>query len=183
MKYLKTKNISKYSISDDALIYKPSGRFVMDATGAVRLPKGTTVERPDVNAPVHNQPYGYIRYNTTTNSVEAYVYDSQAGVGVWEIIRSSSARSVIKQTLGPGDGVETAFGPLVKKPANTGLTSAGPGAKYDYPIIVLVENVFQISEDNYTIDFDYNGTGEAWIIFNSFVDVGKNITVYFNFGD
>ena len=179
MKYLKTKNISKFSISDDAFIYKPSGRFVMDGTGAVRLPKGTTAERPDVDAPVSNNPYGYVRYNTETDSLEAYVKNPVTSLGEWETIKAPSTKSIIKQTLGPGDDVETDFGPLNLNPANTNLVSAGSGAVYDYPILVLVENVVQISEENYNIDFDYLGSGDAWLIFTSPVPLGKNITIYF----
>jgi hypothetical protein len=184
MKYLKTKNISKYSISDDALIYKPSGRYVMDGTGALRIPAGSTAERPDVDAGVTNDPYGYTRYNRTTNSIEAYIYDAEADIGVWETIKASGARSIIKQTLGPGDAIETDFGPLNVTPANSGLAPTGDiGTIYDYPIIVLVENVIQISEENYNLDFNYSGSGECWIIFTSPVDLGKNITIYYGYGD
>lgn len=179
MKYLKTKNISKFSISDDAFIYKPSGRFVMDGTGAVRLPKGTTVERPDVDAPVSNNPYGYVRYNTETDSLEAYVKNPVTSLGEWQVVKAPGSRAIIKQTLGPGDDIETNFGPLTLPPADTALASAGSGAVYDYPILVLVENVAQISEDNYDIDFDYLGSGDAWLIFTSPVPLGKNITIYF----
>ena len=47
MKFLKTKNISKFSISDNTLIAYPSGvtgkysRVIIDATGGLMLPKGT----------------------------------------------------------------------------------------------------------------------------------------------
>lgn len=183
MKFLKSKNISKYSISDDALLYRPSGRYVMDGVGALRLPKGATSQRPDVAAGVHNDPYGYIRYNTTTDSLEAYLLNPETTLGEWVVIRAPSSRTIIKQTLGPGDDVETDFGPLTLPPANSGLASAGSGAVYDYPIIVLVENVVQISQDNYTIDFDYLSSGDAYIIFDSPVPLGKNVTVYFGFGD
>lgn len=183
MKYLKTKNISKFSISDDALIYKPSGRYVMDGVGALRIPAGSTAERPDVNADVHNDPYGYLRYNRTTNTIEAYIYNAQSGIGVWETIKAPGERAIVKQTLGPGNGVDTDFGPLTIKPSNSGLASAGSGAVYDYPIIVLVENVPQISNENYTLDFDYMGTGQVWIKFNTFVDTGKYITVYHGYGN
>jgi len=184
MKYLKTKNISKFSISDDALLYKPSGRYVMDGIGALRIPAGTTGQRPDVVAGVHNDPYGYLRYNKTTNAIEAFIYNEENLQGEWETIKSSSSRSIVKQTLGPGDGAETDFGPLTVPVTDSGLTSTGElGSVYDYPILVLVENVPQISGDNYLLDFDYSGTGETWIIFNSFVDAGKNITVYYGLGN
>ncbi len=183
MKYLKTKNISKFSISDDAFIYKPSGRFVMDGSGAVRLPKGSTAERPDVDAPVSNNPYGYVRYNSQTDEIEAYVKNPVTSLGEWQTIKAPASRAIIKQTLGPGDDVETDFGPLTLSPADTSLASAGTGAVYDYPILVVVENVVQISEENYNIDFDYLGSGDAYLIFASPVPLGKNITIYYGFGN
>jgi hypothetical protein len=184
MKYLKTKNISKFSISDDSFVATSSGRYVMDGTGAVRIPKGTALQRPDVAAGVHNEPYGYLRYNTDTNSIEAYIYNTETLVGEWETIKASSSRSIVKQTLGPGDATETDFGPLTFPVADSGLTTTGELATvYDYPIVVLVENVIQISDDNYTMDFDYNGSGETWIIFASAVDLGKNITIYYGLGN
>ena len=47
MKFLKTKNISKFSINDQALIHYPAGngpgnRVVINAKGGLMLPKGTT---------------------------------------------------------------------------------------------------------------------------------------------
>lgn len=184
MKYLKTKNISKFSISDDRFIATPSGRYVMDGTGAVRLPAGTTAQQPDVAAVVHNDPYGYIRYNKTTNAIEAYIYNAETLVGEWETIKASSSRSIAKQTLGPGDGVETDFGPLTFPVADSGLTTTGELATvYDYPIVVYVDTVIQISDTHYSIDFDYNGSGETWIIFASFVPASQNITIYYGLGN
>jgi len=139
MKYLKTKNISKFSISDDALVAKPSGRYVMDGIGALRLPKGTAAQRPDVVVGVHNGPNGYIRYNTDNDSVEAYIG------GYWQIVRAPSSTAITKQTFGPGNGVETVFGPLTTVPAGTGYRANVNN------IIVLVENVMQISTTNFSV--------------------------------
>ena len=77
MKFLKTKNISKFSINDRTLISYPDGngpgnRLVVNAKGGMMLPKGTTAERPQLTGV--RQPTdanGTIRYNTTTNSIEA----------------------------------------------------------------------------------------------------------------
>jgi hypothetical protein len=65
MKFLKQKNISKFSISDNTLIANHYGRAVMDLTGGLRIPKGTTAQRPQLsNVRTPNGPNGYIRYNT-----------------------------------------------------------------------------------------------------------------------
>ena len=99
MKFLKQKSISQYSAADDALMVydnRPSdntssgGRAVMDLSGGLRLPKGTTNQRPqgtkagdNTNVRIANSHNGYIRYNTTTNAVEAYID------GIWEVVKKS----------------------------------------------------------------------------------------------
>jgi hypothetical protein len=171
MKFLKTKNISKFSINDRTLIAYPdangpASRVVMNAHGGLMLPKGTTSERPQLTGV--RQPTdanGTIRYNTSTNSIEAYVG------GAWEVVRAPGPTSITKQTLGPGNEIETRFGPLTLVPAA------------DDNIIVLVENVMQISVTNYTILYNYLGSGNSYIEFTSAVPLGKYVTVYFGFAN
>lgn len=144
MKYLKTKNISKWSTSDRTLIVYPDGvgpgnRVVFNAKGGMMLPKGTTSERPQLTTV--RQPTdanGTIRYNTSLNSVEAYVG------GSWVTVASALSAAITKQTIGPGDGIETKFGPLNATFAPSYAASADN-------IIVLVENVMQISTTNFSI--------------------------------
>jgi hypothetical protein len=187
MKFLKQKNISKFGLIDNALaVYDTrrtdivtatdlgetagtnlsGGRAVMDISGGLRLPKGTTDQRPrttGISTP--NDGNGYIRYNTTTKSIEALIDN------VWEVVRAPGAATVTKQTLGPGDYVQTIFGPLSKIPAA------------EDNIIVLVENVFQISDTNYNLLYNYLGSGDCYIEFTEAVPLDKNITIYFGFSD
>jgi hypothetical protein len=166
MKFLKTKNISKFSINDRSLISYPNGngpgnRVVINAKGGMMLPKGTTAERPQLSSV--RQPTdanGTIRYNTSTNSIEAYVG------GAWEVVRAPGASSITKQTLGPGDGTAVTFGTLTLTPSSADN------------IIVLVENVMQISTTNYTLT-----SGNTNITFTSPVPSGKYITIYFGFAN
>lgn len=166
MKFLKTKNISKFSINDRSLIAYPNGngpgnRVVINAKGGMMLPKGTTAERPQLTSV--RQPTdanGTIRYNTTTSSIEAYVG------GAWEVVRAPGASSITKQTLGPGNDVLVSFGPLTLTPSSADN------------IIVLVENVMQISTTNYTLT-----SGNTVITFTSPVPSGKYVTVYFGFAN
>ena len=166
MKFLKTKNISKFSINDRTLIAYPSvdtgkgNRIVMNATGGLMLPKGTTAQQPQltgVRQPIDAN--GTIRYNTDTSSIEAYVG------GAWEVVRAPGSATITKQTLGPGNSVDTDFY------FTSGFTT--PNANN---IIVLVENVMQISDTNFTLLGGYNG-----LHFLSPVPAGKYITVYFGF--
>jgi hypothetical protein len=166
MKFLKTKNISKFSINDRSLISYPNGngpgnRVVINAKGGMMLPKGTTAERPQLSSV--RQPTdanGTIRYNTSTSSIEAYVG------GAWEVVRAPGASSITKQTLGPGDGTAVTFGTLTLTPSSADN------------IIVLVENVMQISTTNYSLT-----SSNTNITFTSPVPLGKYITIYFGFAN
>ena len=139
MKFLKQKNISRFSISDNTLFANHYGRAVMDLTGGLRIPKGTTAERPQLsNVRTPNGPNGYIRYNTTTNAVEAYIN------GVWEVVRASGA-TAIQVSRFAGTGTETTFGPL-NSAYVTNYTAS------DYNVMVLIDTVMQIgAKVNYTI--------------------------------
>lgn len=169
MKFLKQKNISRFSISDNTFFTNHYGRAVMDLTGGLRLPKGTTAQRPqgtvpgDADVRTPNGPNGYMRYNTDTNSVEAYI------AGNWQVVTAPSASTISKQTLGPGDYATTIFGPLDQEPTQ------------DEGILVFVENVFQINDTNFTVLYNYLGSGDAYLQFNSPVPLDKYITIYFGF--
>ena len=165
MKFLKQKNISKYSVTDQTLFTNHFGRAVMGLTGGLRLPQGTTAQRPNtsgVRYPGDASEFadGTIRYNLDTNSLEALI------AGVWEVVRAPGATTITKQTLGPGNDIDVNFGPLT-------LTPSSPDN-----IIVLVENVMQISTTNYTLT-----SGNTVITFTSPVPLGKYVTVYFGFAN
>ena len=165
MKFLKQKNISKYSITDQTLFTNHYGRAVMGLTGGLRLPQGTTAQRPQtsgVRYPGDSSEFadGTIRYNIDTNTLEALI------AGVWEVVRAPGATTITKQTLGPGNNVDVSFGPLTLTPSSADN------------IIVLVENVMQISTTNYTLT-----SSNTVITFTSPVPLGKYVTVYFGFAN
>jgi hypothetical protein len=156
MRFLKQKSISQYSAADDALMVydnRPSdntssgGRAVMDLSGGLRLPKGTTNQRPqgtkagdNTNVRIANSHNGYIRYNTTTNSIEAYID------GIWEVVKKAGA-TAIQVSRFAANGTETTFGPLsTNSDYRTSYTNS------DYNLMVLVDNVIQIGATiNYTV--------------------------------
>lgn len=156
MRFLKQKTLSQYSAADDALmIYdnrdiathtQNGGRAIMDITGALRLPKGTTDQRPKLTGVrTPNGPNGYIRYNTTTNAVEAYIN------GVWEVVRASGA-TAIQVSRFAANGTETTFGPL-----SASYTSSYTAS--DYNILVLIDNVIQIGRTiNYVVTLRQSGS-------------------------
>jgi len=166
MRFLKQKTLSKYSPSDQTLFANHYGRAVMEITGGLRLPKGTTAQRPQLSGVrTTGGANGFMRYNTSTNSIEAYVD------GVWEVVRAPGATAITKQTLGPGNEVETTFGPLTKIPNS------------ENNILVFVENVFQISDTNYNLVDNYLGSGNTYIVFTSSVPLDKYITIYYGYAD
>lgn len=180
MRFLKNQNINRFTINDQTLMTNPFGKAVMGITGGLRLPQGTTAERPDpargrwpgITTTQTNLQYadGTIRYNTTVDPLTSKAIGLECLIeGVWEVVRGPGSTTIYKQTLGPGDAVTTDFGPLDRDPVA------------DDNIIVLVENVMQISVTNFTIDYNYGGSGDQWIIFESPPPIGKYITVYFGY--
>ena len=155
MRYLKRKTLSSYSANDDSLIVydtrttdhtQNGSRAVMDLTGGLRLPKGTTSQRPNLSTvETANGPNGYIRYNTTTDSVEGYVGSA------WEVIRAPGA-SAIQVSRFAANGTETTFGHL-----SSSYTSSYTAS--DYNIMVLVDNVIQIGRTvNYEVTLRQSGS-------------------------
>jgi hypothetical protein len=185
MKYLKTKNISKFSIKDNTYIQNTYGRITIDSDNSIRLPKGTTAQRPDT-VTISNLS-GAIRYNTTISSIEAYI--GFPGNESWEIVKAPSSTAISRSNLGPGDAVERFFGPLNSTFTNS-FTASGDN------IIVLVENVFQIWVTNFNIVQNPAGTPDAafyegaptyptgyYLEFNDPVPIGKMVTVYYGFSN
>lgn len=176
MKFLKQQNLSKFSIRDQVLFANQYGRAVMDLTGGLRLPQGSTAQRPqltNVRIPGGvNGPNGFIRYNTDIDSVTQEQIGLEAYInGIWEIVRAPGTTNIFKQTLGPGDYIETIFGPLARIPSSADN------------ILVLVENVFQISVTNFNVLYNYQGSGDAYLEFAEPIPLDKNVTVYFGFSD
>lgn len=150
MRFLKNQTLSRYGLTENSfrIFERPAGhtnqgsRAVMDLTGALRLPKGTSDQRPSLaGVATPEGANGYIRYNTSIDSVTGQQIGIEAYVnGVWEVVRAPGTTTITKQTLGPGDYVNDVFGPLIIVPSSADN------------IIVLVENVFQISTTNFTLD-------------------------------
>jgi len=150
MKFLKTQNTSRFLLKDNVFKGNPYGRYTMDGTGGLRLPKGTTAERPQLSSvEMPNGANGMIRYNTTTNSLECFI------AGYWEVIGSPAATAITRETYGPGDYTEIYFGPLPASYEGEFLPSAGGNLNN---IIVLVENVWQIATTNFTLVQNPAGT-------------------------
>lgn len=138
MKYLKTKNISKFSISDRTFIANTYGRITTNSKNSLQIPAGSTAERPQSSLATN----GMMRLNTTTGRFEMYQAND------WRDIKFKSPSQVTYQTFGPGNNIEISFGPLNPAPPATiedGLPWTGA------QLMVYAENVFQLFGSNYTI--------------------------------
>jgi hypothetical protein len=143
MKFLKTKNISKFSVSDRTLIVNPYGRIVTNSKNSLQIPVGNDDQRPQDSLATEGQ----MRINTQVLGVgygEFEVYQA----GAWRNVKFKVPSAVTYSTPGIGDGVETLFGPLSPTPPAS-IENGAPwtGAQ----LMVYVENVFQLFGSNYTI--------------------------------
>jgi hypothetical protein len=156
----------------------------MDGVGGLRLPKGTTAQQPNLSGvEMPNGANGMLRYNTTTDELECYI------AGFWETVKGSAINTIIQSGLGPGDFVETKFGPLNTAYAPDYLANANN-------IIVLVENVWQIAGTNFTIVTNPAGLSSPtgylggiaypagnYLSFSDAVPIGKTVTVYYGYAN
>lgn len=178
MKFLKSQNLSRYGLVDNALRVNPYGRYLMDGTGGLRLPKGSTLQRPQLSGvSTPNGANGYIRYNTDIDPVTLQQIGLEVYInGVWEIIRAPGAATITKEEFGPGDYVDDVFGPLSIVPATADT------------ILVLVENVFQISTRNFLLEQNTTaGTGAdiastAMIALTSYVILESGTSLFTSVG-
>ena len=144
MRLLKAQNTNLRNIYGKGVKYDTDDQVILDSTNAVFVPKGTTAQRPT------NPQNGHIRYNTTDNRFEAYE------AGQWDGIKSAAPSTyapITQQNLGNGDATITLFGPL-----NSG-DPFYPVPTAAVNVLVLVENVFQISTTNYTLVQNPSSTG------------------------
>jgi hypothetical protein len=172
MRLLKAQNTNLRNIKGKGVKYDVNDQVILDSTNCVLVPKGTLAQRP--TSPVN----GHVRYNTDDNEFEVYQN------GAWRELRYKEPGTITQQNLGNGDATETVFGPL-----NSGDTDFPiPAAAQN--VLVLIENVFQISTTNYTLEQSVAGnlTGpnapyaDGWYIkFTSAPPLAKPITVLHNF--
>ena len=164
MRLIKAQSTNVRNIKGKGVKYDIHDIIKFESEKAVLVPAGSTVTRPIFPA------NGMLRYNTDTNNFEAY-----AG-GVWARLKRAQPNDIVQQNLGVGDASEVDFGPL-----NSGdIDNIAPVAAEN--VIVLVENVFQISSTNYTLVQNPAGKAAGYYIrFGSAPPVGKPVTVLHNF--
>ena len=165
MKFLKKLQLAKKNLTDDRIAVDANSLVYFESTNAIKLPIGTTNQQPGQSGNTITSPAnGMVRYNSSTNQLEAYQNSA------WRNVRFKEATTITQQSAGTGDGTETKFGPL----------SPIPTAAQN--VLVLVENVMQIATTNYTLVQNPGGYAAGWYIsFTSAVPLGKPVTVLHGF--
>jgi hypothetical protein len=175
MRLIKAQTTNLRSIAGRGVKYDINDQVILESTNTVLVPKGTVGERPT------SPNNGHLRYNTTDDQFEAYQN------GAWRELRFKEPNQdpgITQQNLGNGDATETVFGPLASGDADYPVPAAAQN------VLVLVENVFQISTTNYTLEQSVSGSlagpnspyADGWyIVFTSAPDLDKPITVLHNF--
>jgi len=158
MKYLKTKNISKHSISDRSFIVEqPSGKITTNSRDSIKIPTGDITLRS--SAPEQ----GMIRFTTSDTAehqdvnIDTFFGNRPIGIevyfdGSWRPMRLQGPATITKFNAGAGSW-DAIFQP------NESLSVYFPEGGEPLPIvplsadniIVLVENVFQISGTNFEL--------------------------------
>lgn len=177
MRLIKAQNTNLRNIYGKGVKYDVDDQVIVDSTNVMLVPKGTEAQRPT------SPNNGHIRYNTDDDQFEAYQN------GAWRELRFKEPNQdpgITQQNLGNGDATETVFGPLNSGDADYPVPAAAQN------VLVLVENVFQVSGTNYTLE-QSDGTNvpsvgpnppyaAGWyIVFSSAPDLAKPITVLHNF--
>jgi hypothetical protein len=165
MKFLKKLQLAKKNLTDDRIAVDANSLVYFESTNAMKLPIGTTNQQPGQSENTVTSPAnGMVRYNSSTNQLEAYQNSA------WRNVRFKEATTITQQSAGTGDGAETKFGPL----------SPIPTAAQN--VLVLVENVMQVATTNYTLVQNPGGYAAGWYIsFTSAVPLGKPVTVLHGF--
>lgn len=171
MKFLKKSQINFRNVKDDSIAIQITGEVTMDTTDALLLPKGTTAQKPGGASSINTPKRGHIRFNLDTNEVEVYQGESDISA-TWRSLRYKESTQIVQQDLGAGNEEEYIFGPLNPAPPTSDLVdskSTWSGSN----LLVLVENVIQLNNVNFTIVQNPCNVSSTIISFN---ELTKKIT-------
>jgi hypothetical protein len=168
MRYLRKQVLNRRAPWDQRLSVDINNAVVMTTTNNVTLPTGTTAQRPV--SPVN----GMMRYNTdAATGGEIEVYQS----GTWRSLRFKEATQITQQSLGAGDGNNLYFGPLSPAPPSTVQSNTTWGAQN---ILVIIENVIQVSNTNFSVVQNPTVPTETYTPTTSYAATTGSTTLYFN---
>jgi hypothetical protein len=160
MRFLKRQTINRRQLKDTTVYSDVSDANVFinpRNSGSLALPQGTDAQIPS------SAVNGMMRYNVDHGEVQVYQSNK------WRSLKFKEASPIIQQSLGAGDSNTVYFGPLnaAYNPANiasnvplSGGQSAGQYGGQN--IFVVVENVIQLYNTNYTIEQNPTIGGETY---------------------
>jgi hypothetical protein len=145
MKFLKTKNISKFSVSDRTFIVNPYGRITTNSTNSLQIPVGTEAQKPQTS--LLNQ--GMIRITdpnlgTPSEGIgQLEVYQA----GAWRPVKFKVPSQISYSTPVLANDLETIFYIDPQPPATIEDGNPWTGAQ----LMVYVENIFQLYDQNFVV--------------------------------
>jgi hypothetical protein len=169
MRFLKQLQLNRRDVKDQRIAALGTGEILLKSTKSLRLPYGSNADIARTSGLIP----GRMRYNTDTLNVEVYQGNT------WRALRYQESGTIVQQNLGAGDNDTVYFGPLNaaynNKIASNNTTYGGQN------ILVIVENVIQISDINYTV---VNSTGtiaaETYLPKLSVAATTSSTVLYFN---
>ena len=145
MKFLKTKNISKFSVSDRTFIVNPYGRITTNSTNSLQIPVGTEAQKPQTS--LLNQ--GMIRITDPDLGAvgEGFGQFEVYQAGAWRPVKFKVPSQVTYSTPVTANDIETLFYIDPQPPLTIEDGNAWTGAQ----LMVYVENVFQLYNQNFVV--------------------------------
>ena len=144
MKFLKTKNISKFSISDRTFIVNPYGRITTNSTNSLQIPVGTDEEKPQTSL----SREGMMRMNTGSLGVNLGTAQFEIyQAGAWRPVKFKVPSQVTYSTPIAANDIETLFYIDPQPPLTIEDGNPWTGAQ----LMVYVENVFQLYNQNFVV--------------------------------
>jgi hypothetical protein len=171
MRYLKQQNINRRTANHASVYVDYTDTNVVLSPlnlGSVILPSGTSSQRP--LSPIN----GMMRYNTNVSTGgEVEVYQN----GVWRSLRFKESTGITQQNLGAGDDINTIFGPLSPQPPSVVASNSSWGGQN---LIVVVENVIQLNNINYTVVQNPTFSQETYTVTTSVSTASGSNVLYLN---
>lgn len=181
MRYLKQLTLNRRVANDQTLYTDGLGNVYSKppVPGAFVVPVGTSAQ---FTATGVTPTVGMMRYTTdagTAGELQVFQGGAYGSGGQWRSIRFKESSSVTQQNLGVGDGANQYFGPLNPAPPTAQYTQSG-STWGGQNIIVVVENVIQLNNTNYTVVTGPTIPQEIYVGTLSSQALSGALTLYFN---
>lgn len=157
MRFLKTLTLNRRGIYDSRVALNTSNDLTLADSRSMVIPKS--------NGTITGPVTGQLRYNTTSNEVEVY----SGNPASWRTLRYKESTGITQQNLGVGDANTVFFGPLNPAPPTVVANGQTWGGQN---LIVIVENVIQVHNTNYTIVQNPSIPGQTYT-----GDISSNVNI------